>query len=237
MRKILIITYYWPPSGGAGVQRWLKMAKYLPSFGFEPIILTVDPSDASYPIRDESLVRETEGISTCRTKSFEPLKLYGSVFGKTNVPYSGFSNLETDSFFSKVTRWMRGNFFIPDARKGWNKYALPKALELIEKFNIDLVITTGPPHSTHLIGKILKERKSLTWIADFRDPWTDIYYYDDLLLSEKNKLKDTALELSVLKTADIIFAVCPSNLKLLSSKLHTATSESGFGARVTLEIT
>jgi len=220
-KKVLIITYYWPPAGGAGVQRWLKMAKYLPQFGIEPFVLTVDESYASYPVVDPSFLDEVSSeTKVYRTKSFEPLRIYGKLFGKKKVPYSGFTNVNTHTVGSKLSRWIRGNFFIPDARKGWNKYALPKALEIIKAENIETVITTGPPHSTHLIGLQLKNRKpTLKWIADFRDPWTDIYYYDDLLHTKRSKAKDLKLEKVVLNKSDLVLAVCPSNQKLLAQKL------------------
>ncbi len=220
-KKVLIITYYWPPAGGAGVQRWLKMAKYLPEFGIEPVVLTVDESYASYPVVDRSFLEDVAATTKVyRTRSFEPLRIYGKLFGKKKVPYSGFTNVNTGTLGSKLSRWVRGNFFIPDARKGWNRYALPKAAEIIKRENIDTVITTGPPHSTHLIGLALKnQRPSIKWIADFRDPWTDIYYYDDLLPSRRSKAKDLKLEKKVLSQSDLVLSVCPSNRELLAKKL------------------
>ncbi|MFN2430068.1 MAG: glycosyltransferase family 4 protein [Cryomorphaceae bacterium] len=220
-KKVLIITYYWPPAGGAGVQRWLKMAKYLPEFGIEPVVLTVDESYASYPVVDRSFLEDVAATTKVyRTRSFEPLRIYGKLFGKKKVPYSGFTNVNTGTLGSKLSRWVRGNFFIPDARKGWNRYALPKAAEIIKRENIDTVITTGPPHSTHLIGLALKSKKpSIKWIADFRDPWTDIYYYEDLLHSERSKAKDLKLEKMVLSQSDLVLSVCPSNRELLAKKL------------------
>ncbi|MCA1761640.1 MAG: hypothetical protein LC664_01380 [Flavobacteriales bacterium] len=208
-KKVLIITYYWPPAGGAGVQRWLKMAKYLPEFGIEPVVLTVDESYASYPVVDRSFLEDVAATTKVyRTRSFEPLRIYGKLFGKKKVPYSGFTNVNTGTLGSKLSRWVRGNFFIPDARKGWNRYALPKAAEIIKRENIDTVITTGPPHSTHLIGLALKSKKpSIKWIADFRDPWTDIYYYEDLLHSERSKAKDLKLEKMVLSQSDLVLSV------------------------------
>jgi len=224
MKKILIITYYWPPSGGAGVQRWLKMAKYLPEFGIEPIVLTVDPNYASYPLLDNTFIAP-EGVEVHRTQSFEPLKIYAKIFGKSKVPYSGFSNVNTQSPISKLSRYVRGNFFIPDARRGWNKYALEKARKLLRENQIDIIITTGPPHSTHLIGLELKKEFKLLWYADFRDPWTDIYYYDDLLLTEANQRRDKNLELEVLQKSDIVFSVCPSNQAILQEKLSADEKE------------
>jgi glycosyltransferase involved in cell wall biosynthesis len=194
------------------------MAKYLPEFGIEPIVLTVDPDYASYPLLDETL-RAPEGLKVHRTQSFEPLRIYAKIFGKSKVPYSGFSNVDTQSPISKLSRYIRGNFFIPDARRGWNKYALQVARKLIRENNVDQIITTGPPHSTHLIGLELRKEFEFRWYADFRDPWTDIYYYDDLLLTEANQKKDKNLELEVLQKSDIVFSVCPSNQAILKNKL------------------
>ena len=144
MKKVLIITYYWPPSGGAGVQRWLKFAKYLPELGWQPIILTVDPAYASYPQRDESLSKEVgPDCLVYTTKSFELYNLYKLVSGKKEVPYGGFANESKEGLFQKLSKFLRGNFLLPDPRKGWNKYALKKAAELIREFNIETVLTVS----------------------------------------------------------------------------------------------
>lgn len=219
-KKVLIITYYWPPSGGAGVQRWLKFAKYLPEFGIEPIILTVDPLYASYPQIDESLKNEiSPELKVFKTKSFEPLNFLSKLIGKKNVPYGGFTNVKKDSILQVILRFIRGNFFIPDARVGWNRFAYCAAKEIILKFSINTVITTSPPHSTQLIGLKLKKKLDIRWIADFRDPWTDIYYYKDLLHLPIVKKKNKELERRVLYAADLIFANCDSNKELFFSKI------------------
>lgn len=220
-KRVLIITYYWPPSGGAGVQRWLKFAKYLPEFGIEPIVLTVNPKYASYPQRDESLEKDIHpDLKVYKTKSFEPLNLLSGLFGKKSIPYGGFTNVNKRSFFQTILRFVRGNFFIPDARVGWNKYAYNKAKELIVEHKIDTVITTSPPHSTQLIGLKIKKKLGLNWVADFRDPWTDIYYYRDLLHTSIVKKIDKRKEKEVLKTADKVIANCESNRNLLVSKIQ-----------------
>lgn len=224
MKKVLILTYYWPPSGGAGVQRWLKMSQYLVKRNFKPIIVTVHPDKASYPKRDEGLVKEIPPqVEVHRTRSFEPLRLYQRGVGKDKVPFGGFSNVDTQTLSSKISRWVRGNLFIPDVRKGWNKYAFKKAEELlIQNPGIGVVITSGPPHSTHLIGLKLKAKHKVKWIADFRDPWTDIYYYNQFLHTALAKKTDKKFEADVLQTADNILAVCDSNLELFKSKLPPA---------------
>ena len=182
MKKVLLITYYFPPSGGAGVQRWLKTIKYLPEFGVEAIVLTVDPAVASYPQVDESLCADVpSSLKVYTTKTKEILSLYKRVSPKREVPYGGFANEPNPTLLQKISRFIRGNFFLPDPRRGWNKYALAKAKEIIESEGITTVITTSPPHSTQLIGLELKKQyPNINWVADLRDPWTDIYYNSDL---------------------------------------------------------
>lgn len=208
MKRVLIITYYWPPSGGAGVQRWLKFAKYLPEFGWQPIILTVDPSYATYPQRDESLASEIDpGCLIYTTKSFELYNLYKFLSGKKEVPYGGFANEVKEGWLQKVSKFVRGNFLLPDPRRGWNKYAVKKATELIREFNIDTVITTSPPHSTQLIGLKLKQKLAVKWIADLRDPWTDIYYYNHFKHTPLARSIDKRMERMVVENSDLIITV------------------------------
>jgi len=204
LKKVLIITYYWPPSGGAGVQRTLKFVKYLPEFGIEPVLLTVDPSVASYPVKDESLTAEVPSrLKIIRTRSFEPLNFLARIAGKDKVPHGGFSNTSKDSFSQKALRWIRGNFFIPDARVGWVAYATSSAIKIIEKEGIDTVYISSPPHSSQLIGFQLRQRfPNIRWVADLRDPWTKIYYYPELLHTSLAKKADKTLEKKVLKTCD-----------------------------------
>ncbi len=220
MRNILIITYYWPPSGGAGVQRWLKFSKYLPEFGCTPIILTVDEKQASYAQLDHSLMQEiSPDLRVYKTHTFEPYNLYRKLSSKKEIPYGGFSNQKKVTAFEKFSRWIRGNIFIPDPRKGWNKYALKKAIELIESEKIEVVVTSGPPHSTHLIGEKIKKITGVRWIADFRDPWTDIYYYKELYHSGIATWFDKILEKRVLSNADKIITVSEEVGKLLLKKI------------------
>jgi glycosyltransferase involved in cell wall biosynthesis len=217
-KRVLIITYYWPPAGGAGVQRWLKFSKYLPEFGWKPIILTVDPDRASYPQRDESLLREVrDEVEVFRTSSFEPLQLYAKAAGKERVPYGGFSNQKSNSSFS---RFIRGNFFIPDARRGWNRYAIAKAKEIISNQDIDCVITTGPPQSTHLIGLSLKRQLGIKWGVDLRDPWTDIYYNEKMLRTPWAEKRDAKLEKQTLEAADFCITVSKGFAELFNRKVE-----------------
>lgn len=219
-KKVLIVTYYWPPSGGAGVQRWLKFAKYLPEFGWEPIILTVDPVYAAYPVTDYSLVNDLPAsLKVYSTPALD----YFSIYKKdpTKIPSAGFANNTDKSFKGKILRFVRGNFFIPDPRKGWNKYAVKKACELIKAEGINHIITTSPPHSTQLIGLRLKKKfPDIKWIADLRDPWTDIYYYKQFYPTVFSKAIDLKFEKSVLKNSDKIITVGTSLKVLFSSKVN-----------------
>ena len=222
VKKVLIITYYWPPSGGASVQRWLKLTKYLPEYGIEPIVLTVDENSATYPVLDSSFEKEIDSRTRVyKTKSFEILKLFSLLVGKKKVPYGGFSNVNTKSISSKIFRFIRGNLFIPDARVGWNRYAYKKAVEIIDKYNIDTVITTSPPHSSQLIGLKLKRRHKIKWIIDINDPWTDIYYYETLFHLNCIKKIDLKYERESINTSDRIIVNCQSNQELYQSKLRT----------------
>ncbi len=219
MKKVLIITYYWPPSGGAGVQRWLKFAKYLPEFGWQPIILTIDPQYASYPQRDESLLSEVDpGCLVYTTQSFELYNLYKLISGKKEVPYGGFANDAKEGIFQKLAKFLRGNFLLPDPRKGWNKYALKKAAELIHKYNIKTVVTTSPPHSTQLIGLKLKKQFNIQWIADLRDPWTDIYYYNQFSHTALARWIDKRYERKVVENADLLITVSEDVKRIFTEK-------------------
>ncbi len=208
MKKVLIVTYYWPPASGPGVQRWLKFAKYLKEFNWEPIILTV--KNGSYVNADQELFKDIDpNLKVVKTKTIEPFLIYNALTGKKGKSVEvGMGNLRgKQSFFKKFSNHIRSNYFVPDARVGWNRYAIPKAISLVEEEDIDLVITTGPPHSTHAIGKVLKDKKSIPWIADFRDPWTSIYYEKYLSRSVKSKAKNEQLENDTIVFSDALLVV------------------------------
>ena len=226
MKKVLIITYYWPPSGGGGVQRWVKFAKYLRKFNIEPIVLTVDPNYASYAIIDESLKKELPtNLNVFTTKSIEPFNIYKKFTSKKEIPFGGFANEENPGITQKISRFIRGNFFIPDARIGWNSYAYKQAVSLINTFNIKTVITSSPPHSTQLIGLKLKKNFNIHWIADLRDPWTDIYYYNQMYHSTLAKKLDKKKEFDVLDNADNVIVVSRAIKKLFASKITSSQTE------------
>ena len=151
-------------------------AKYLKQFGHNPIILTVDPKYASYNLIDNSLIDQVKDIEVHKTASFEILKLYSIFKSGTKTRAIPQSYIPTNSFFDKIASFIRLNFFIPDSRIGWNYFAFKKAKKLIKDNNINCVITSGPPHSSHLIGKKIYNKFKLKWIVDLRDPWAELFY-------------------------------------------------------------
>jgi hypothetical protein len=206
MKKVLIFSYYWPPGSGPGVQRWLKMSRFLPEFGIEPIIITV--KDGAYPSRDESLLKEIpEGLQVIHTDTLEPFTLFNKLRGKKGNEISvGLSGMkDSSSFIQRFGIWLRANFFIPDARKGWKSYALKAAAPLMSE--VDAIITTGPPHSTHFIGAELKKKYGTPWLADFRDPWSNIHYHELMPMWKSSLRKHKSQEDFILKTADSVTVV------------------------------
>jgi len=204
MRKVLVITYYWPPAGGPGVQRWLKFVKYLRDFGIEPVLYI--PENPHYPLLDESFSDDIpDDLKIYKHSIREPYRI-ASVFSskKTKRISSGIIQTKNQSFLEKVLLWVRGNLFIPDARKFWVKPSVDFLKDVLVKEGIETIITTGPPHSVHLIGYYLKKFQALNWIADFRDPWTTIGYHKKLKISSSAEKKHKQLESDVLNSADKI---------------------------------
>ncbi len=202
MKKVLIVTYYWPPAGGPGVQRWLKFVKYLRDFDIEPLVYI--PENPQYPMMDSSFLSEVpKDITIYKQPIFEPYR-FASVLSrkKTERISSGIIQATNQSLTEKLLLWIRGNFFIPDARKYWVRPSVEFLHGILEKESIDTIITTGPPHSVHLIGHFLKQHNKVQWIADFRDPWTSIGYHKKLKLTSLAKNKHKELEHLVLTTAD-----------------------------------
>ncbi|WP_304132960.1 glycosyl transferase family 1 [Mesonia mobilis] len=205
MQKVLIITYYWPPAGGPGVQRWLKFVKYLRDFEVEPIVYV--PKNPHYPIIDKSFEAEIpSGITIIKQPINEPYQLAGIFSKKESKTISSgiIKDEKQQGFLQKMMLWVRGNLFIPDARMLWVKPSVKFLSTYLKENNIETIITTGPPHSLHLIGKQLKENLKLNWIADFRDPWTKIGYHQKLKLTKASQEKHLRLEREVLQTADHI---------------------------------
>lgn len=213
MKKVLIITYYWPPAGGPGVQRWLKFVKYLRDFDIEPIVYV--PENPHYPIQDLSLKKEIPvGITLLKKPIREPYglaKLFSK--NKTKKISSGIISEKKQSFLEKLMLWIRGNLFIPDARVGWVKPSVKFLKSYLNSNPVDVIISSGPPHSLHLIGLALKKQLDIPWVADFRDPWTSIGYHKKLKLSNRSQHKHHQLESTVLNACDTIIVTSPSTKK------------------------
>ena len=210
MKRVLIITYYWPPSGGSGVQRWLKMSKYLPENGWQPVIYTAE--DAEYPVEDASLEQDVAPeAEIIRRPIVEPYTFYKKFLGmkKGEKVKAGFINegAKKSGWKENLSVWLRGNFFIPDARCWWVRPSVRYLKKYLKEHPVDAIISTGPPHSMHLIAKKLHKKYNIPWIADFRDPWTDIDFYKDLKLTRCADRKHHRLEHQVLTEATKVVTV------------------------------
>ncbi|WP_194768762.1 glycosyltransferase family 4 protein [Tamlana sp. I1] len=202
-KKVLIITYYWSPAGGPGVQRWLKFVKYLPDFNIEPVVYI--PENPNYPLIDKTLSSEvSKDLKILKHTIKEPYRWAGILSKKSSKTISKgiISEDKKQSVLEKLMLFVRGNFFIPDARVGWVKPSVEFLSKYIDQHGIDTIITTGPPHSVHLIGLKLKESLGVKWLADFRDPWTTIGYHKQLRLTRASEVKHKQLEKKVLNEAD-----------------------------------
>lgn len=204
MRKVLLILYYWPPAGGPGVQRWLYFVRYLREFGVEPVLYL--PEKPHYPLQDAALeALVPEGLTVYRSRFWEPYGLAGMLGRKkTRRISSGIIHRKNPTILERALLWIRGNLFIPDARKFWVKTALRELPAILSREGIDTVVTSGPPHSLHLIGLGLKEQLPIRWVADFRDPWTEIGYFGALMPGKRALRLHKALESKVLTSADRI---------------------------------
>jgi len=220
MKKVLIITYYWPPAGGAGVQRALKFVKYLPQFGWEPIVLTVEKSDS--PVDDISLLNDIpNGTKVYKTKSLEPFELYKKFTGKksdSKIPSDVLLDTKNASLKDKLSKWIRLNVFIPDAKIGWKKYAVKKGLEIIKHEKIDVIFTTSPPQTVSLIGLELSKQTGVKWITDFRDPWMEIVYYQNIKRNWITTKIDSGLEKKVMTKADGVVTISNDMIRLFKTK-------------------
>ncbi len=219
MKKVLIITYYWPPSGGAGVYRWLKFSKHMQAFGWIPVIYT--PSNPAIPIKDDSLLKDVpENIEVLKHPIFEPLEFYHKIIsGKNdnNVGIGLLSSKKKPPWKMKLLFWIRGNLFVPDPRKYWVRPSVKFLLKHLKNNSIDAIITSGPPHSMHLIGLKVAKNTGIKWLADFRDPWTNIDFYHQLGLTKFADKANRRLEKKVLASADLVTTVSSNWAKDLES--------------------
>ena len=209
MKRLLIITYYWPPTGGSGVQRWVKFSKYLPEFGWQPVVYT--PENPEQLARDESLLADIPDCAeVIKTRILEPYELYRRLTGgKKGEGEVNPVNAQQKNWKQRLSLWVRGNCFVPDPRIGWVRPSVRFLKKYLAEHPVDAVVTTGPPHSVHLIGLGLKKALGLRWIADFRDPWTEMFYYKHLGLGPAADRRHHRLEQAVLDGADAVISVSP----------------------------
>jgi len=233
--KVLVITYYWPPAGGSGVQRWLHFVKYLVEIGVEPVVFTVQ--NPNFPIEDASLLTQVpKAVHVIRQKIHEP----NTLFSKKNKQTAAGFLQENPTFFQKIALYVRANYFIPDARKFWITPSVKTLKKYLESNPVDWIITTGPPHSVHLIGKKLQRllsknslKKHPKWLVDFRDPWTDIDYFHQLPLTAKSLKKHHKLEQAVLKQADVVTVVSETmKAAYLKHNPHTYVITNGYDGKI-----
>lgn len=209
MKKVLVIAYYWPPSAGSGVQRWLKFVKYLREYGWEPVVYT--PENPDFDLKDEQLAAEIpEGVQVIRRPIFEPFQLYSKLTGQqagaqVNPVMKG--GKKDSNWKSRLALWIRANVFIPDSRMFWIKPSIRFLTGWLQHNKVDAIVSTGPPHSMHLIGLGIKEKTGLPWLADFRDPWTKIDFFHELTLEPWAEEKHRRLERQVLRKADAVVVV------------------------------
>ncbi len=211
-KRVLVVSYYWPPSGGGGVQRWLKFAKLLPEFGWDPVVVT--PSNPDVPVTDPTLSSDVHnGVEVWSFPVWEPTRAISQLGLRGNTSRLGSDQSSFTSLTSKVVKWVRGNIFVPDARVSWVKPTTRKVLARLRHEPVDLIVTTGPPHSMHLIGLSLKRTTGLPWVADFRDPWSTMDYLNDFRLGSRARRRIVKMERAVVASADRIVVTSPRALQ------------------------
>ncbi len=224
MKKALIITYYWPPSGGGGVQRWLKFAKYLPHYGWEPVIFT--PENPEFSLQDDSLLKDvSQDLEVIRFPIWEPFGVYKKLFKSSGKTVKQGIVIEKTklSLADKLSIWVRANLFVPDPRRFWVRPSARFLESIIASNQIEVVITTGPPHSMHLIGRKLKQKTGVKWVADFRDPWSDWDVLQKLNISSVAHSWHKRLERQVMQDCDVLLTVSNRLAASLQAK-HDDTS-------------
>jgi glycosyltransferase involved in cell wall biosynthesis len=219
-KRVLLITYYWPPAGGSGVQRPVKFTKYLREFGWEPIVFTV--ANGEYPERDETLQFDIpEHVQVITAPTLEPYSLFRKLTGnKQPVNPNFFYSRQEKGIISRLLFWVRSNFFIPDARVGWLFPATRRLRAFLQHNKVDAIISTGPPHTVHLIAAQISKQFSIPWLADFRDLWTDIDYFDKLTLTPMARRLHQRLERRILTQAHGVITVSPLMQKMLEGICH-----------------
>ena len=244
MKKVLIISYYWPPSGGMCIIRPLKLAKYLRKTGWEPVICTA--KDPHYPFEDQKgFLDVPDDMKIIKIPIKEPYGIYKAIMGEKDksVLADVIHNPTKTSFIHKISVWIRGNFFIPDARSLWINPVLKELTAFLRENPVDAIITTGPPHSVNRIGYLLKKKFNLPWIADFQDPWTQVDYYDHFKISSWAHKRHRMMENQVFDNADLVTIVSESwkrDLKSIGAKdvevIPLGFDPQDFNAKIDLDI-
>ena len=215
-KRVLIITYYWPPTAGSGVQRWLKMSKYLPQYGWQPVIYTPENPEAG--MTDESLLRDiAPEAEVIKRPILEPYTVFNILTGKKKggkskgntggTAVNPINAVGHKSLLMRLSLWLRANVFVPDPRFLWIRPSVRFLKQYLREHPVDAIVSTGPPHSMHLIARALHRSTGIPWTADFRDPWTRIFYFKHLPLTRRSRKRYAAMELSVLREADHVVAV------------------------------
>ena len=213
MKKVLIISYYWPPSGGSGVQRWLKFSKFLPKYGIKPYVYT--PKNPTIELIDNELTKQiSNDVTVWKKKIYEPYSIK-NIFSKKSKKTET-SGVISNSKSGYIFNWIRGNFFIPDPKILWIKPSINYLEKKLIENSIDTIISTGPPHSMHLIALALKNKLNLKWIADFRDPWSELDMLNEFHLTKSSINRHKSLENQVLKKCDICLTVSEKWVKMFS---------------------
>ena len=215
MKRVLVIAYYWPPAGGSGVQRWVKFARYLPSEGWQPVVYA--PENPSYDLLDETLAPEIPAeVEVIRRRIREPYAAYRRLMGrgastdmKTLTEVTPISSGKK-SWKQRLSLWIRGNLFVPDPRVGWVRPSVRFLKKYLREHPVDVIVTTGPPHSMHLIGQKLHKALGTPWIPDFRDPWTKMYYLKHLGMTRRTWRRLEKMEQAVLDECSTVLAVTPA---------------------------
>ncbi|HIZ84886.1 MAG TPA: glycosyltransferase family 4 protein [Candidatus Coprenecus stercoravium] len=219
-KRVLIISYYWPPTSGSGVQRWLKMSKYLPQYGWQPVIYT--PENPEADVTDQSLIQDIgPEVEVVKRRIIEPYAVFNAVTGKKKGTgaINPISVSEHKSLMMRLSLWVRANIFIPDPRCLWIRPSVRFLKKYLREHPVDAIISTGPPHSMHLIAKGVHRATGIPWIADFRDPWTGIVFFKHLPLSRRSLRRHRRLEQSVLKEADKVVSVSELSVQDILSVL------------------
>jgi len=203
LKKLLILSYYFPPLGLGGTQRAAKFAKYLPEFGWSPTVITVKP--IAYWAQDLSLLTDLEDIRIIRTESNDPQRLLKKFKTTKETAPECDTITKSNSLLQKLNKNVFSFFLVPDSKLLWNRYVFKAVERLREQEYFDALFTTSPPHSTHLVGKKIAKTFGMKWVADFRDDWAGghVVYEPTPVQKWINKRKQK----SVIQAADAVICV------------------------------